>query len=393
MRTPFLISLASLAIASATNLALDNSRKPIRKRRVVMLRPEDVEQGSDTAIAKISRSNSDAATEDASSVLAAPSQPEILVDLSRFPQPEIQMIKKIMSDNLVPRTLDLEKYTDHVASRLRDRMLMALGDMPTILRTDLSLIVGELRTAETAIESFVPIPVSSTPAPSMPTTTRVASILGDMIRERAGLALLAAAASTSQPLQTATDINPSNRVVRGPTTIGLDESTQAEIAKIVSIHRGIVSAARIHAMLRSSDRTSVKEIEELLGYFNSFLSIPTATFELLTGFWQLKPPSYRVSKNMKEVLADFRRAVMRGPKPWRHYRVTQRYALAGLSPLKIKFWIDYVIDGIDNSMRFGNQHLTRSFDLTSITSNRGLQAIASFLSSQSPQTVSARRNH
>jgi DNA-directed RNA polymerase specialized sigma24 family protein len=80
-----LISLASLAIASATNLALDNSRKPIRKRRVVMLRPEDVEQGSDTAIAKISRANSDAATEDASSILAAaPSRPEILVDLSRF---------------------------------------------------------------------------------------------------------------------------------------------------------------------------------------------------------------------------------------------------------------------------------------------------------------------
>ena len=386
-----MISLASLAIASATNLALDNSRKPIRKRKVVMLRPEDVEQGSDTAIAKISRSNSDAATEDASSILAAAqSRPEILVDLSRFPRTEIQMIKKIMSDNLVPRTLDLDEYTDHVASRLRDRMLMALGDMPTILRTDLSLIVGELRTAETAIE---PMPVSSTPGPPMPTTTRVASLLGDMIRERAGLALLAAAASTSPPLQTATDINPSNRVVRGPTTIGLDASTQAEIARIVSIHRGIVSAARIHAMLRSSDRPSVKEIDELLGYFNSFLSIPTATFELLTGFWQHKPPSYRVSKNMMEVFADFRRAVMRGPKPWRHYRVTQRYVLAGLSPLKIKFWIDYVIDGIDNSMRFGNQHLTRSFDITSITSNRGLQAIASFLSSQSLQTVSARRNH
>jgi hypothetical protein len=82
------------------------------------------------------------------------------------------MIKKIMSDNLVPRTLDLGEYTDEVASRLRDRMLMALGAMPTILRTDLSLIVGELRTAETVIE---PMPVSSTPAPPMPTTIRVAS--------------------------------------------------------------------------------------------------------------------------------------------------------------------------------------------------------------------------
>ena len=317
MRTPFLISLATVAVATASSLpptkTPEVAKLPLRKRPVVM--PEE-------DVSKVARLNSDnpAATKDES--------PAVVVDLSRFPQTEIQMIKKIMSDKVVSDTLDLEGYTDQIARHLERRMMAGLGSMPSIPRSSISLIVADLGKTETAIE----------PAPRMiPKTSRVSTILGDIIIELGG--------------QTASNItvgasNTADIRFRLPSPRDLFDKlppiAREYVHQVFSVHgNGVCSSGFICSWKRIESDIGIPKVRKILRWYHLSLYtlgyVHTEAFDYLiggNGRRCLETPTSRLSDELNQLEYPSQRTM---------YTPT-RVAVSTYTAARVAFWCNDIME-------------------------------------------------
>jgi hypothetical protein len=135
----------------------------------------------------------------------------------------------------------------------------------------------------------------------------------------------------------------------------------------------MVPASRVYAaMMGSQLRVTIGEIDEILRYFASFLSIQSQFLDFLREFWRHR--AGQASSNVHQVYSEFKRFAISSES------FDPIWIMSRSAPLEIAFWIQYVIDdSVANSgRRFGEQSLTHSGGITTIRSPRSLQAVGSF---------------